>query len=250
MSLPLIKFKNVSVRLKSINNSLVNNKYDLDILKNISFEITEGEMLAIIGPNGGGKTTILKTIMKDLSEELIQKGEVVCNISINQIAYIFNNDIDDHNFPLTILDFLLSGIFINKPYFEGETTEEMIFKVIDMLERVGLSKDILDNSLATLSSGQMQRICFARALLKEPKILIMDEPFSNIDHPQVTKLMSMLQHMVKEQKLTVIIVVHDYYSLHNYFDRALLVATSLVAQGEVHKLIDYGKFCRICNAHV
>ena len=220
---------------------------DKDILNNINLSIAKGEMVAVIGPNGGGKTTLLKSIIGDNESCLKQVGKL--EVNENNLAYVGSGDAIDIQFPVSVFDFLLSGVFEAEKWFDGAINSDVEKRIKEVMDLMNLNERVLSSAFPSLSSGQKQRVNFARILLKAPKLLVMDEPFSNVEHSQTTKIMSLLKNMSQTQGITVVVAVHDYYTLHNYFDRAILIASTVVSQGEVHSLIDYNKFCRICDSY-
>ena len=231
--------------LKVDSLSVTNNDYT--ILDNISFQINEGEMMAIIGPNGAGKSTLLKTLA-NIANAVTIKGDFKWHVEQNKIAYIFDKGMVEKNFPITVLDFLASGPWSTKVLFSN-SLHVSIEKIKQKLDFVGISEAVLSNALSNLSDGQLQRVIFARVLLQDPKVLVLDEPFSNVDHPTAVQLLAGLRKLCDEKGIVVIQVVHDYYSLHNYFTKAILLANKLIAAGDINSLVDYKNFCMICDSH-
>jgi len=217
----VLSFKNVSVSYK---NHLA--------LDNISIDFFEGSLTAVLGPNGGGKSTLLKAILGLVP---LQKGEIQRFYpKLTDIAYLAQQTEVDRTFPLTVYDVVALGLSQAKGFFQeiDQKTDATIQKA---LEKVGL-KDIAHRSLHMLSGGQFQRILFARTMLQDAKIILLDEPFAAVDRYTMEDLIKIVQGWTTEGR-TVIIVSHDLEIVQSYFPQSLLLARSVIAYGATKQVL-------------
>jgi zinc transport system ATP-binding protein len=154
---------------------------ELPVLKNISLSIFQNDFLGIVGPNGGGKTTLLKAMLGLITAssgtiELFKDGERINNLNIGYLPQI--NRIDK-NFPISVLDVILSGLTIKKRLFSNYTAQQKV-QATHTAQKMGLS-DLLKRPIGELSGGQLQRTLLGRAIVDNPDLLVLDEPDSYID---------------------------------------------------------------------
>ncbi|OPJ62213.1 amino acid ABC transporter ATP-binding protein [Clostridium chromiireducens] len=195
----------------------------LEVLKDISVDVTEGEVLCIIGPSGSGKSTLLRCL-NGLEE--IQSGsinilgqELVNNKNINKLREEIGMVFQSFNlFPhLTVLENMLLAPLELKKMSKNEATE----KAISLLEKVGLKdkKDVYPN---TLSGGQKQRVAIARALEMNPKIMLFDEPTSALDPEMVGEVLKVMKDLAQEG-MTMVIVTHEMNFARDVSDRVIFM---------------------------
>lgn len=188
-------------------------QYDQNIvLKNISLQVKQGDFLAVLGPNGSGKSTLLKIILgllKPTSGTVdlfgvksrdFKKREWLGYVS--QKSNAFNT-----GFPATVYEVVQSGLVKKTGLFKN-FPKDSFQRVEKALNSVGMI-DFMNQSIGELSGGQQQRVFIARALVAEPKCLILDEPTVGIDHQHVQSFYNMLAELNREQNLTLILVTHD-----------------------------------------
>ena len=197
---PLIKIENLTVG------------YDkLPVLQNVSLEIFEQDFLGIIGPNGGGKTTLLKAILGLLRPE---GGKIIFRNDINgskkSIGYLPQVKHIDRKFPITVLDVVLSGSAMEK---RRKAKAETKIKAEKLLEEMGIS-EIRNKAIGDLSGGQMQRVFLCRALISDPKLLILDEPDTFVDNRFEGELYEKLRQLNKE--IAILLVSHDVGTISSY----------------------------------
>ncbi len=176
-------------------------RYEKDIvLENINLTIPEGSFLAIVGPNGSGKSTLLKLILGLLK---LQKGEILLfGQEINKfkdwqkIGYVSQKaNSFNTGFPATVFEVVSSGLTKKLGMFHFFKKEHSK-KVMDALEAVGMEK-FSNRNIGELSGGQQQRVFIARALVSEPKLLILDEPTVGVDAENVDTFYQMLEDLNK-----------------------------------------------------
>jgi len=196
-------------------------KYRKDyVIKDINFSIKSGDFFAITGPNGGGKSTLIKTILGILEPN---SGEVVKNISNLEIGYVPQNTNVNLDFPITVLDVVLMGNgkqHNRKKFFNIGRSKFEIECARNSLSKVGM-QDFLHRKISDLSGGQRQRVFIARAICSHPKLLVLDEPTSSIDINGQKEIYKLLKDLNKS--LTILVVTHDLTVITNYANRVLYV---------------------------
>ena len=209
---PLIKIQNLTVGYDKIA-----------VLQNVSLEIFENDFLGVIGPNGGGKTTLLKAILGLLKPS---GGKIIFRPDINKrkkpIGYLPQVRHIDRKFPITVYDVVRSGSLM-----EGQnkvSSSQIKDKVNQLLEETGIA-EIRNKAIGELSGGQMQRVFLCRALLSDPKILILDEPDTFVDNRFEGELYERLGKL--NQKMAIILVSHDLGTISTYVKTIACVNGSL-----------------------
>lgn len=190
------------------------------ILQDINLSIDEGDFIGIIGPNGGGKTTLLKLLMGML---IPHTGKIKIfgenpKISRDKISYVPQIYQIDREFPISTLEMVLLGTI--KDSFLGFYKKKIKKKAKDLLEKVGL-KDNIHKPFGKLSGGQSQRALIARALISDPKILILDEPTANIDPESEKAIFDILINSNK--KRTILMVSHDLHTIVSEVKKVITV---------------------------
>ena len=182
--------------------------YDKDVvLQDINLSVQEKDFLVLIGPNGGGKSTLVKLI---LGISAIQKGSIrilnqASEKSISQIGYVPQNTNVNINFPIKVIEVVMMGGRARKGALFGYKKEE-VAHAMETLEEVGM-KEEAHKKIGSLSGGQRQRVMIARALYSKPKILLLDEPTASIDAGGQKQIYELLKELNEE--ITVIVVSHD-----------------------------------------
>jgi zinc transport system ATP-binding protein len=216
----------------------------IPVLEQANLTIFDKEFICIVGPNGGGKTTLLKLLL-GLLEPQSGTVSVFGNTPVagrKKIGYLPQHANLDSKFPVTALDVVLMGR-LGKTRSIGFYTKVDRFAARDMLQRVGLEK-LSDRPIAALSGGQRQRVLIARALVSEPEMLLLDEPTSSLDDYVERELYDLLKELNKE--LTVVVVTHDISFVSRYVERVVCVnrevhihPTSNVDENIIHSM--YGE---------
>lgn len=201
MEKPIVTMKNVSF---SYGDKL--------ILDNINFEIPKGKFMGLLGPNGGGKTTLIKLILGlikpdqgsiELFGTPIEKFKQREKIGfVSQKANSFNA-----GFPATVFEVVSTGLTAKLGYFKflRKSDKDKILKAIEL---VGLL-DYAHENIGNLSGGQQQRIFIARALVNDPEVLILDEPTVGVDQENVRRFYEILNKLNQEENITMLLVTHD-----------------------------------------
>lgn len=194
---------NKLIELENISVGYETNKM---ILKNVNLSIYKDDFLGIIGPNGGGKTTLLKTILgllKPSSGTIIYSEKNFGN-SLN-VGYLPQINKIDKNFPISVYDVILSGLTVKRKIFSYYSKEQKD-KVLETAHLMGLDS-FIDKPIGNLSGGQLQRTLLGRAIVDDPELLILDEPSSYVDKKFETDLYNILEKI--NQKTAIILVSHD-----------------------------------------
>lgn len=187
------------------------------VLRNITFDITEGDFLGIVGPNGSGKTTILRTFLGSLKP---LAGSVMVEPGI-RFGYVPQRDTVDSVFPLEVLDIVLMGRY-DRIGLGRRPTDDDRARALNALDQVGL-RHLAHFPLADLSGGQKQRTLIARALVGEPTLLVLDEPTNGMDLVATAQILGLVRDLHEQNRLTVVMVSHALNEVANYVERIALV---------------------------
>lgn len=189
------------------------------ILTDVGFTAQAGECVGILGNNGVGKSTLITCINRiriPTAGEVFIDGKSVKDMTRNElarsIAYVAQKN---EMTQTTVFDCVLLG---RKPYIKWGVSQEDLDLCTAMIQRVGLEKLQL-RSLDELSGGELQKVMLARALVQKPKVLLLDEPTSNLDPRNQYEMMALVQEIAREQGITVLIVIHDLNLALRYCDR-------------------------------
>ncbi len=199
-------------------------------LKNVTFSIGN-EFMVIMGPNGSGKTTLVKIIMGLLKPDngtIKVFGKSPENVRY-KIGYMPQKENIARHFPIRAIDVVLMGISPKK--FIGK---EEIEKAREALREVGL-EHLQNKPFGRLSGGQQQRVMFARAIAKDPSLIIMDEPFNGVDLPSRDKIMNALKKRMKN--MAVIAVLHNINPVVHHVEKVLLLNKEMIAFGNPNEVL-------------
>jgi zinc/manganese transport system ATP-binding protein len=193
----------------------------------LSGEIGEGSLLAIVGPNGAGKSTLLKGIVGVLHP--LGGGISRNGVSARDIAYLPQIAEIDRSFPISVFDLVAMGLWKRAGLLGGIGAADRE-KISGAIEAVGM-RGFENRSIGTLSGGQMQRALFARLLLQDARVILLDEPFASLDSKTVSDLLELV-HRWHGEKRTVVAVLHDFELVKRHFPESLLLAREPVAWGK------------------
>ena len=209
------------IKIRNLNFS-----YDRQtVLEDINLDYSSDEFLAIIGPNGGGKSTLLKLILgllKPQSGEIKLFGKEPGEVS-KFIGYVPQNFLSNQSFPMMVLEVVLMGL-INKKTF-GFYSQEEKQTALAALEKVGM-KELANARIGELSGGQRQRVYIARALCANAKVLVLDEPTASIDTKGQAEIYEILKG-INANGIGVVLVSHDLNIVLNYATKIAYVSKNL-----------------------
>ena len=201
-------------------------------LYNASCYVQPGTITGLVGPNGGGKSTLFKAIMGFLTPN---QGRVhIDNSSVEQaqkrqlMAYVPQADEVDWNFPISVFDVVMMGRYGYMNLLRmASRTDRRIVK--EALERVGMS-DFKDHQIGELSGGQRKRAFLARALAQKGKVILLDEPFMGVDVTTEKRIINLLLQL-RDEGHTVLVSTHDLSSVSTFCDRVILINQTILASG-------------------
>ncbi len=193
------------------------------VLTGLGFSLKAGQILAILGPNGAGKTTLLRcinAIIKPVRGTVFVENTDVSRMSSEDIARRLGY-VAQHNEAgrITVFDAVLLG---RKPHIRWRVTENDFAMANNALNGLGL-RHLSLRYLNELSGGELQRVCIARALAQEPKILLLDEPINHLDPVNQIEVMSLLRVIARDRNIASLVVTHDLNSALRFADRFLLL---------------------------
>ncbi|WP_213881424.1 ABC transporter ATP-binding protein [Pseudomonas sp. dw_358] len=208
----------------------------------ISGRFAAGSLTAIVGPNGAGKSTLIKALVGVMkpAEGRVDLGQV----SSRTIGYLPQAAEIDRSFPLSVADTVAMGAWGQIGALFG-VTRRQAERSLEALAAVGLD-GFAERSIGSLSSGQLQRVLFARLLMQDAKVIVLDEPFTAID-ARTTEDLLRLVNTWHQQGRTVIAVLHDLDQVRQHFPQTLLMARSTIAWGETATVLTKDNLRRARN---
>lgn len=207
--------------------------------------VSEGALLAVCGPNGAGKSTLLKGVAGVLSP---LAGGISCTIAARDIAYLPQIADIDRSFPIDVYDLVSMGLWRDAGLFGGISRASRR-RIEEAIAAVGL-EGFERRPIGTLSGGQMQRSLFARLLLQEARLILLDEPFSALDAGTIADLLVLIERWHGEGR-TVLAVLHDLDLVRAHFPQTLLLARESVAWGATLEVLTPANLAmarRMCEA--
>src|ERR1700730_5967615 len=228
-----ILFMNPTISLDKVNVFIQQNW----ILRNLSFAVQPGEFLGVIGPNGAGKTTLLKVLLGLLHP---QDGTITVpgrkrnkNPGSSILGYVPQSRQIDPEIPLCVWDFVSFGL----PHkYRPWLTRQDRLKIQEVLQETN-SEHLAYKPIGKLSGGERQRLYLAQALLCDPKVLLLDEPTSNLDPAAQENLAALVKKISNQKNLSVLFVSHDVNLISRYADRILYLTRGHYALGDVNEVM-------------
>lgn len=236
MDNPVVEFENVTV-------SYVRGR---PILRNLSFNVYEGELLFLLGPNGGGKSTILRTIVGGLRVESgvvrLFRTEIGKFRSWWMIGYLPQNAVTYfENMPLNVSELLSSARSAARSMEPAES-----------LALVGVEEpeSILGERVVDLSGGTLQKVMLALSLINRPRLLLLDEPTVYVDQSGVKAFIQLIQQLNRKWGLTVLIATHDVAAISIFASRVLCINREALFDGNIEELTSSETLCNLYGFHV
>ena len=201
----------------------------MPILEKISLSVDQADFLGIIGPNGGGKTTLLKVILGLVTPShgsVLVLGKPPERSRIN-VGYVPQHNLFDRDFPISVWEVVLMGRYgrtgLVKRYSQAD--RELVQTA---LQTVGML-DYKDRQIGKLSGGEQQRVFIARALVSDPKLLLLDEPTASVDSAMQTEFYALLERL--KQRMAIVLVSHDISAVSIYVDKIACLNHQLFYHG-------------------
>jgi len=214
-----------------------NLKYEIGnylILNDLNFEVRENSFVALIGPNGGGKTTLLKMILgllKPSEGEIVLSSEEVKSITAELVGYVPQIKSMDRLFPAKVYELVATGI--RNSWITNLSKSEKAM-VLEALSKVG-AEHLSNRQLSKLSGGELQRIYLARSFIRRPKILLLDEPATGIDIVGEKDIYHLIESYRKETDAIVMMVTHDWEAAYHHADYVLVLNHKQICYDEPKK---------------
>ncbi len=214
---------------------------DVPILKGVTFEVTLGDVFAVVGQNGSGKSTLIKTLLGNLPP---LAGELRWgNTKPEIIACLGQGSGFDNHFPLRVRDLAAMGAWPGLGIL-GKVDKACQNRINTALERTGII-EIADMPLYKLSAGQLQRALFARTIIQNASLILLDEPFTAVDQTTEAELLTLIDDWAAEGR-TVVLVLHDLSAVLQHCNSVLLLGSDGALFGQpkqiltTHNLVNYG----------
>jgi zinc/manganese transport system ATP-binding protein len=193
--------------------------------------VEEGALLAVVGPNGAGKSTLLKGIVGALPP--LSGRLELGNLAAHDIAYLPQIAEIDRTFPISVYDMVATGLWKRAGVLGGLSAHGAVEQAISTVGLTGFEQ----RPIGTLSGGQMQRMLFARVLLQDARMIVLDEPFNAIDVKTVGDLLTLVRRWHDEER-TVMAALHDIALVEQHFPQTLLLAREPVAWGDTAQVLN------------
>ncbi len=207
-------------------------------LHHVSGHFARGSLTAVIGPNGAGKSTLLKSLASLVP---LDKHSSIQHTPGLRLAYLPQHSELDRSFPLAVRDCVLMGLWAQTGAW-GSASAPQLARVDAALHAVGL-QGFEHRPVGTLSSGQLQRALFARLLVQDADIILLDEPFNAVDSKTTAGLLALVQQWQRRGR-TVIAVLHDDAQVKDYFPQTLLLARECMAWGATADVLTRANLAR------
>lgn len=194
-----------------------------DTLNDISFSIKQGDITVILGPNGVGKTTLLKCLNGILNPQkgtILVKGKNIRTMNIKEIARQISYVAQKSDAArITVFDAILMG---RRPHINYRTRKKDLIKVDAVIRHLNLSSLSL-KYLNQMSGGELQKVCIARALVQQTGLLLLDEPTASLDLKNQTHILGLIRHIIKDHNMAAVMTLHDLNSAMRYADKYIFL---------------------------
>ncbi len=201
------------------------------VLEDINLSLDEGDFLGLIGPNGGGKSTLLKVMLGLIKPDRgnIRIFGLPPAAARGLMGYLPQKTVFDHSFPIKALDAVLMGRFSRAGLFRryGNLDRDAARRALDA---VGMA-DRADREIGSLSGGEQQRVFVARSLVSDPKLLLLDEPTSGVDSAQQKEFYDLLCHLNRNMGIAIVLVSHDVTAISTYVSKIACLNQRLYYHG-------------------
>src|ERR671922_965859 len=205
-------------------------------LQNVSFKVWPGQFMAVVGPNGGGKTTLLRTILGTIpltAGKVLLRGQALHRSSMDRIGYVPQLETIDWNFPITVEEVISMGFFAKNRWFGGIGRDERR-KLREIMSRLNLD-GLGQRHIRELSGGQQQAVFLGRALLGNPELIFLDEPTAGLDIRSRDDVIHFL-HEINHHGVAIVITAHDLNWVAAHLPWAVCLNRRVVAPGRPQEI--------------
>ena len=207
------------------------------VLNDVMFSVGHSECVAILGTNGVGKSTLLKCINRILRYQqgaVAMCGDDIHSLSRNELAkrvgYVAQSS---HFSETTVFDAILLG---RKPYIKWDVTDSDLKLVQGIMERLSLAPYAM-RTVTHLSGGETQKVAIARALAQQPRVLLFDEPTSNLDLKNQLEVISLIKNIVKEENMSAVVTMHDLNLATRFADKFIMMKDGSIFAAGGHEIL-------------
>lgn len=217
----------------------VSNSYGNTVaLQAVSLKIRSGQFMAIVGPNGGGKTTLLRAILGMVRPDagtVLLRGETLSHSSLQRIGYVPQLETIDWNFPITVEEVITMGFFVKNRWFGGidAAARRKLDNILERLNLSGLGK----RHIRELSGGQQQAVFIGRALVGDPELILLDEPASGLDIRSRDDVIHFL-HEINHQGVAIVLTAHDLNWVAAHLPWAVCLNHRVIAEGRPNEVFN------------
>lgn len=200
----------------------------IPVLSDINISIPEGKFVSILGPNGAGKTTFLKIVLgliKNYSGTITVFGKKPTEVEPALLGYVPQFKTMDRKFPAIAIELVASGLIKKWPWNIRGKSKNLAYEALALVK----SEHLAERSLSTLSGGELQRVCLARSIVRNPKLIVLDEPATGIDAIGEADLYNLLEDYQKKSGTTILMITHDWHVAHHHSDYVLLLNRNQIA---------------------
>ena len=217
-------------------------------LDDVTFSITKGKKVAVVGPNGGGKSTLFNALagLVPVVNGSLKINGLSPQDAKGSISYVPQRDLINRNFPLSVKQVVEMGL-VSKNSLNLFSRKQINLKIKEALENVGLSEKINEN-INNLSGGQFQRVLIARGLAQDADILLLDEAFSAVDVGAQEDIMSLISDINLDGK-TILVATHDINNLEEKFDEVLCLNRHCCAYGNPSEVLTKDVIKELYGSH-
>ncbi len=250
MSAPILKVKNVTTSFNIPTSGFFTKDLTLHAVRDVSFELNEGETLGIVGESGCGKSTLGKTILQLLNDHyqgsITFEGKKLGDLSAKELfemrremQVIFQDPLASLDPRMTVGQIIAEPLRSFAPDLNKAQRQEKVLKVMD---EVGLLSEMLNRYPHEFSGGQAQRIGIARALISEPRLIICDEPVSALDVSIQAQIINLLMRLQKDRNLTLLFISHDLSVIHHISTKIMVLYLGRIVEiADKHDLYNHPK---------
>lgn len=203
---------------------------DIKVLENINLTIPENSFVSIVGPNGAGKTTLMKILLgliKFNSGEVKIFDKNITDVDPSLIGYVPQIKTMDRSFPALAIELVTSGITRRWPWFIKSEEKQKSLAALALVKAGNLA----NRTLSELSGGELQRVCLARSIVRNPKLVVLDEPATGIDAIGEADLYNLLEAYQEKSGATILMITHDWHVANHHSDFVLLLNRKQVSFG-------------------